>query len=738
MANTTVNVIIDAYNNASKDINRVRQSLDGLGKKGLKLTGILAGVSASIPTFAPVIAGVGALASMFTVAGAGAVGFGAVAVSVIGDVVNASSQIAEAEKAIANADSTEERIQAKQRLQQIMNGLTKAEKESVKQLQSFKSWWSGFTAELQAPVLDVFNQGLQLVQNIMEGLKPTIKTTANVLAGFLENMNKSFNTDQVQSFFTFFEKNIGGNLSALLTTASNLFVGFMETLRQFTPLTNSFSKSMVGMSESFRQWAQSLSNNKGFETFVNYVKTNGPIVGNVISNIFKFVGQLVQALAPMGTVVMSVAQSFTQWLTTSTLVQNALNLIRQAGEFLLNHLGMLKAVLATTLTAFLAFKGIVTIVAIIKTAMTVFRTLKSVITTVRIAVMMLNTTFLANPITWVIAGIVALIAIGVTLWKNWDKIKAKLQQLWNRMKLAWQMIKQVVATTVTKLIAKVIQMKNNMLQAIVQFASRAWSKFKSWASNMVASAVNWVINTAQQANQLKNRVVQAVTQLASNALSALTSGISNMLSAIGNWVSDTVSKAGDLASKFVSKVGDMMGDALSALSDGLSEMISTITGWVGDFTSSGKSLLTGFVDGVKDGFSNAVSAVKDGMDKVRDFLPFSPAKKGPLRDLDKSGESFFPTWIGGALKKLPQAQRDISGAMGAMNRKMQEETGDLGIEYFSGGRTRLVVTHRHEHSGKLKVDGDTSERTVDLATERVQETTQTDVLKDFKQQARRR
>ena len=43
---------------------------------------------------------------------------------------------------------------------------------------------------------------------------------------------------------------------------------------------------------------------------------------------------------------------------------------------------------------------------------------------------LLNTSMLGCPVVWLIAGIAALVAAGVLLWKNWDTVKAKCVQLW--------------------------------------------------------------------------------------------------------------------------------------------------------------------------------------------------------------------------------------------------------------------------------------------------------------------
>lgn len=56
----------------------------------------------------------------------------------------------------------------------------------------------------------------------------------------------------------------------------------------------------------------------------------------------------------------------------------------------------------------------------------------------KLATLGLNGAMLANPMTWVVAGIIALIAVGVLLVKNWDKVKEFFIG-------AWQSIKDAVA-----------------------------------------------------------------------------------------------------------------------------------------------------------------------------------------------------------------------------------------------------------------------------------------------------
>lgn len=46
----------------------------------------------------------------------------------------------------------------------------------------------------------------------------------------------------------------------------------------------------------------------------------------------------------------------------------------------------------------------------------------------------MNTAMLASPFTWVALGLAAVVAAGVLLWKNWDTVKAKATELWEKVK----------------------------------------------------------------------------------------------------------------------------------------------------------------------------------------------------------------------------------------------------------------------------------------------------------------
>ena len=77
--------------------------------------------------------------------------------------------------------------------------------------------------------------------------------------------------------------------------------------------------------------------------------------------------------------------------------------------------------------------------------------LLSLISTITTVLPVLSTMFtaLSGPVGIVIAAVGALVAIGVTLYKNWDTIKAKAQELWESLKATFERIKQTVVDKFT-------------------------------------------------------------------------------------------------------------------------------------------------------------------------------------------------------------------------------------------------------------------------------------------------
>lgn len=269
-------------------------------------------------------------------------------------------------------------------------------------------------------------------------------------------------------------------------------------------------------------------------------------------------------------------------------------------------------------------------------------------------------------------------------------------------------------------------LKSGIISIVGGFISNVISKIVGFVSKIISNFVKMVTQSNQKFSSMASKVISIVTKLISSVIKFFVQLPSKIGSALAS-----------LGSKLMSVFTSAMGKGKSAVTKGISNIIGAVKGWLGKFTSSGKGLLEAFTKGIKSGITGAIGAVKKGMASIRKFLPFSPAKEGPLSDLDKSGESFFPTWYEAALKKVNPMAKAVGGAMGKVNDALNSEQSGMSLSAFSGGRTTITVVHRHEHEGSIQVNGDTGRETLELAGREVLTRTENDIFSGLRSTVRK-
>lgn len=119
-------------------------------------------------------------------------------------------------------------------------------------------------------------------------------------------------------------------------------------------------------------------------------------------------------------------------------------------------------------------------------------------------------TALTGPIGLVIAAIAAAIAIGILLYKNWDKIKAKLTAIWKTIKTVcvntWNAIKAAIVNRINEAKAR--------LQAIVTamktFAVNAFNAIKSRATSIFNSVKNAITHPLETAKNIVKGFIEKI------------------------------------------------------------------------------------------------------------------------------------------------------------------------------------------------------------------------------------
>lgn len=110
-------------------------------------------------------------------------------------------------------------------------------------------------------------------------------------------------------------------------------------------------------------------------------------------------------------------------------VKTVLMSVGDAVKWVYDHGNILIPILGGIVAGFAAFK-------IISTVSAIMATMQGVMTLVTGTQIAFNASLLACPITWIVIGIAAIVAAGIALYKNWDKVCAwaeKLKEKFNKL-----------------------------------------------------------------------------------------------------------------------------------------------------------------------------------------------------------------------------------------------------------------------------------------------------------------
>ncbi|WP_260503590.1 apolipoprotein A1/A4/E family protein [Bacillus cereus] len=719
------------------------------------MAAIIGGITIAASAMTPaLLGGLGAIASLFGTAGIAAAGFGALAFTTISKTVETANQLEEAQlKANAALIAGDTKGYAKQMalVQAIMEDLTEEEKKAVVAINNLSDAWREMENKMAPTTLNLIANSTDFLRLTMTKLFPSFQGVGQSFSNMIGKMNEGITQGKADKFFEHMNTFAVPMFEMVMKSAGNILKGFSDIMIAFTPLGMDLGNGMVDLTQKFANWAAGLQSNTAFQDFVNFVKTSTPVIMQFIGNLVLTLWDIIQALAPVSIQVFELANRFMEWARESGALDTALGLVSDAIQFVVDNANWLIPLVAALWAGFKTFSILISV------ATWIDDTGKAINKVIEIGKLFgswildaikllgrLSMTLLASPWFWVVAAIAAVIAIGVLLYQNWDEVKKYAQELWDKVKDAWngmtkaigdahdQMIdavkkwwnetKQKWNETVDNAKEKAQEMKDKVVEKYEELKQEAIRKLQDILNDNAKKWTDMVNGVKNKAQEMKQGAIDKYEQMKTDAENKLRQMVSD---ARQKW-NDIVQSAKDKASSMGDAAKDMMkwfkdgltqgfDDAKWKVSDGMRNIVDKFTGWFKDFYRSGKGLLSEFTNGITSGFWDAANAVSRGMSNIRAYLPFSPAKKGPLSDLDKSGKAFFPTWYEAALTQVSAMERAVGGAFRGVAKEANVALAGTGLEAFTGGKTAITVTHKHEHNvnGTVDVDGDALRSTVE-------------------------
>lgn len=518
---------------------------------------------------AGVVAG-GALgmANAFAIAGAGAVGFGAMAMSA---------------------------------LKMVQDGTlatTKEVQNYQKAVQGLKGAWEGVVRQNQAQIFNTLANGVNTAKVALAGLTPFLSGVSKSMeTASAKTLDWAKNSQVAQKFFKMMGTTGVRVFDNMLSAAGNFGSGLIGVLTNLGPLTEWVSKGFANMGRSFNKWANSVAGQKAIQDFTEYVKTNLPLIGQIFGNTFKGIFNLMKAFAPNSQAIFKslaeMTSRFEQWsskIEESDGFKKFIDYVQTNGPKLISLLGNIGRILiavgvgiAPLAAAFLSVADAVTgFIASIAEANPLVGMLIGVIASLAGVFMMV-----VPPIVGLVSGIGSLLMAFTGATTIGGALSAVMGALGGSFTALLGPIGIVIGAILA--IVGVLVYLYNTNEDVRNFITNAWNGLVSAISGAIQSVIGWFQQLAAQTsatlepimpvlqrigdfmNQVFSKVVMAVIAQVIVAWQTLWTAIQIAATIIGGAISLIVNT---IVSLFTALIQFLTGDFSGAWQT-LKNMIST-------------------------------------------------------------------------------------------------------------------------------------------------------------------
>ena len=483
--------------------------------------------------------------------------------------------------------------------------------------------------------------GLWLTQ--MDSTLGVTNTIANAMVKFSDTAMRVMN--RVRNAVVWLNDKLGGsgNLLKLLAIAAGALL-FAFKFDKITSGVAAIIKGLKGVNkEALLMAAKIIIIALLVEDFINFMQGNNSLLGSLLeragvdvdkfrANIIKIWENIKTILAAVWKGIKNVAIPIFQgiWSVIKTVFEAIGKIIDKIAPQFANLADQLAngnidtdkwVKVGEAIAKIIAV--IIGVVAAVKTVIAVVRTVTSVVKGVSAVI-----SFVSSPVGLVILAIMALIAVGILLYKNWDKIKAFAIRIWTAIKDFFVNIFTSIGNFFT-----------SIWEGISTFFSSVWNGIKETVSGAV-SAVWETIST------VFSTIWEFISGVATNIWTAITTAFTNILSGITGTIGN---------------IKDSIVTGFTAAIDWIKSLPAQALQW-------GADIINNIVEGIKGAVGKVGEAVSGVASKIKGFLGFSEPDEGPLSDF----HTYMPDMIDLMTKGISAGKAKVRDALGAL-------TGDMSI-----------------------------------------------------------
>lgn len=195
---------------------------------------------------------------------------------------------------------------------------------------------------------------------------------------------------------------------------------------------------------------------------------------------------------------------------------------------------------------------------------------------------------LTNPVFWVIAALVALIAVIYLVIDNWELIKEKAAEI-------WEAIKEFFAET---------------LEAIADFFKSIWTSIKAWLSNVWNQIKTTAINVWNSIKTALSNILNAIKTTMQNVWNTIKTTITNILNNIKTTVTNIWNSIKSFLSTVLNAIKTTVTNVWNAIKDFMSSVLNAIKTTVTNIWNAIKSTISSVMEAIRSTVSSIWSAIQ--------------------------------------------------------------------------------------------------------------------------------
>lgn len=615
------------------------------------IAGLVPAIMAVLNSVGVLGGGVLGLAGAFSIAGAGAVAFGSMAISAIKMLKDGTLQVTKETQAYQSA----------------LNGV--------------KTTWQDIIKQNQAQIFNTLANGLNTIKTALIALKPFISGVAQSMEQASQKVLKwAQNSQTAQKFFNMMNTTGVKTFDALLSAAGRFGDGLVNVFTQLAPLFLWVANGLDSLGQKFQNWANSVAGQNAIQAFIEYTKTNLPKLGQIFGNVFSGIGNLMIAFGQNSSNIfdwlVKLTSQFRAWseqVGQSQGFKDFISYVQENGPTIMQLIGnIVKALVAfgtamapiasklldfiTNLAGFIAklfethpavaqiigvmgilggvFWALMAPIAAVSSvlsnvfSMTLLNVVKRILDLTRITGLVSKAfgllagafTSVSWPVLAVIAVIGAFIGILVYLWKTNENFRKTITESWNGIKTAVSGAIQGVVDWLTQLWGKI----QSTLQPIIPILQMLGQIFMQVLGVLVIGIITNVMNIIQGlwtlitiAFQAIGTVISVAVQIIVGLFTALIQLLTGDFSGAWETIKTTVTNVLDTIWQYMQSVWEsiigfltgVMNRTLSMFGTSWSQIWSTISNFVSSIWNT-----------VTSWFSRVASSVAEKMGQALNFI----------------------------------------------------------------------------------------------------------------------